>query len=155
MLKISKKLTRPQAENALLKLPFEQRQKSRLKVTLDDGRPAGLFLERGEVLRGGDCLQAEDDSVIRIEAADETLSLVQSDDPLLLARACYHLGNRHIALQIETQSLSYLHDHVLDDMLKNLGLSVKVIQAPFEPESGAYAAAHGHHHDNQHNHAHG
>ncbi len=155
MLKISKKLTRPQAENGVLKLPFEQRQKSRLKVTLDDGRPAGLFLERGEVLRGGDCLQAEDDSVIRIEAADETLSLVQSDDPLLLARACYHLGNRHIALQIETQSLSYLHDHVLDDMLKNLGLSVKVIQAPFEPESGAYAAAHGHHHDNQHNHAHG
>jgi len=149
MLKITQKLAVPTTPVTILKLPFELRQKSRLKVTLDDGREAGLFLERGEVLRGGDCLLAEDESVIEIEADRETVSTVHSDDPLLLARACYHLGNRHVPLQIERDHLCYLHDHVLDDMLKQLGLDVHTTQAPFEPESGAYggsAGSHGHHH---------
>ncbi|WP_198262850.1 urease accessory protein UreE [sulfur-oxidizing endosymbiont of Gigantopelta aegis] len=148
MLKITEKLAEPKAATANLKLPFELRQKSRLKVTLDDGRQAGLFLQRGEVLRGGDCLQAEDGSIIQIQADNETVSLVQCDNALLLARACYHLGNRHVPLQISSNSLSYLHDHVLDDMLKQLGLNVSTAQAPFEPESGAYGGhSHSHSHD--------
>ena len=152
MLRITKKLAHPQPASAILKLPFEQRQKSRLKVTLGDGREAGLFLDRGDVLRGGDCLVAEDDSVIKIEADNETVSMIQSDDPLLLARACYHLGNRHVALQIETNRLSYLHDHVLDSMVQQLGLEVNITNAPFEPESGAYG---GHHEGGGHSHSHG
>ncbi len=152
MLKITEKLAKPQQTNIKLTLPFELRQKSRLKVTLSDGRQAGLFLERGDVLRGGDCLQAEDESIIQVQADNETLSMVNTDDTLLLARACYHLGNRHVPLQISAHSLSYLHDHVLDDMLKQLGLIVSCTQAPFEPESGAYGG-HSHSH-NGHNHSH-
>lgn len=153
MLKITQKLTAPTTANAILKLPYELRQKSRLKVILDDGRQAGLFLDRGDVLRGGDCLLAEDNSVIQIEADKETVSTIQSDDPLLLARACYHLGNRHVPLQIERKRLCYLHDHVLDDMLVQLGLEVTVNNAPFEPESGAYGgSANGHDHGHSHSH---
>ena len=148
MLKITQKLSKPQSATATLKLPFELRQKSRLKVTLEDGRQAGLFLERGDVLRGGDCLLAEDNSIIQVQADDETVSLVQCNDSLLLARACYHLGNRHVPLQIENHALSYLHDHVLYDMLKQLGLNVSITQASFEPESGAYG------HNNSHSHSH-
>ncbi len=151
MLKITQKLSQPQPATAILKLPFELRQKSRLKVTLDDGRQAGLFLERGNVLRGGDCLLAEDDSIVQVQADNETVSVVQSNDALLLARACYHLGNRHVPLQIENNSLTYLHDHVLDDMLKQLGLIVNTTKAPFEPESGAYGGS-GNSHEHQHAH---
>ena len=153
MLKITLKLSQPQAATAILKLPFELRQKSRLKVTLDDGRQAGLFLERGDVLRGGDCLLAEDNSIIQVQADNETVSVVQTNDSLLLARACYHLGNRHVPLQIENNSLTYLHDHVLDDMLKQMGLNVNTTQSPFEPESGAYGGrSHNHSHEHQHSH---
>ncbi len=153
MLKITQKLSEPQPATAILKLPFELRQKSRLKVTLEDGRQAGLILERGDVLRGGDCLLAEDNSIIQVQADHETVSTVKTNDSLLQARACYHLGNRHVPLQIEKNSLSYLHDHVLDDMLKQLGLNVNTTQAPFEPESGAYGGG-GHSHSHQHEHSH-
>lgn len=132
-----------------LTLPLEQRIKSRLRAELDDGREVGLFLERGIILRDGDMLQAEDGTVIQIRAADETVSTAKCDDPLLLARACYHLGNRHIPLQIDTDRVRYQHDHVLDDMLRKLGLAPIREQAPFDPEPGAYgdfAHAHGHSH---------
>jgi len=79
-------------------------------------------------------------------AAKETVSAVRCDDPLLYARACYHLGNRHVQLQIDANRLAYLHDHVLDEMLEGLGLTVTAEEACFEPEPGAYGAAHGHHH---------
>lgn len=151
MLKITQKLLEPQTASTTLKLPFELRQKSRLKVTLNDGREAGLFLERGTVLRGGDCLMAEDKTIIQVQADNETVSIVQTNDSLLLARACYHLGNRHVPLQIEKDTLSYLHDHVLDDMLKQLGLDVQTAQNSFEPENGAYggSGSHGHSHSHE------
>jgi urease accessory protein len=76
--------------------------------------------------------------VVRVEAASERVSTVRSDDPLRLSRACYHLGNRHVALQIEPGRLRYLHDRVLDDMVRSLGLEVDTEDAPFEPEPGAY-----------------
>ncbi|HHJ13391.1 MAG TPA: urease accessory protein UreE [Gammaproteobacteria bacterium] len=140
------------APDGYLTLPIEQRVRSRLRVTLDDGRDAGLFLPRGSLLRGGDRLRSKDGMIIEVIAAEETVSTVHCDDLARLARAAYHLGNRHVPLQVESGWLRYLHDHVLDDMLRQLGLSPVVEQAPFEPEAGAYQqAAHGHH---QHAHFH-
>ncbi len=119
-------------------LPLELRIKSRQKVTLDNGEEAGLFLPRGSVMKHGDRLQAETGEVIDIVAASETVSSLYIDDPLLIAKACYHLGNRHVPLQITDEFIRYQHDHVLDDMLHGMGLHVKIEQAPFEPEAGAY-----------------
>ncbi len=139
-----------------LTLPLQDRIKSRLRVTLDNGEDAGLFLERGTKLQDGDLLRSEDGYRVRVKAASETLSTIRSDDPHLLARACYHLGNRHVSIQIERERVSYLHDHVLDDMLHGLGLAVEVIEAPFEPEPGAYggSAEKGQHHGHGHGHHH-
>jgi urease accessory protein len=126
-----------------LTLPLEQRIRSRLRVTLDDGRPAGVFLERGQTLRDGDLLAAADGVVVLVRSAAEPLSEVRCNDPLLLSRACYHLGNRHIALQIADGVLHYQPDHVLDEMLRGLGLQPRRVERPFEPEYGAYGG-HGH-----------
>ncbi len=136
-----------------LTLPIEQRVRSRLRARLDDGRDVGLFLPRGTLLRGGDRLGSDDGLVIEVVAAAETVSTIHCDDPTLLARAAYHLGNRHIPLQVEKGWLRYQHDHVLDDMLLQMGLALVVEQAPFEPEAGAYQqAVEGHHHSHSHNH---
>ena len=127
-----------------LTLPYDRRIKSRLRVTLDNGREAGLFLERGTTLKEDDLLSDGDGLRVRIVAARETVSSIVCDDPLLFARACYHLGNRHVPLQIEFGRLRYQHDHVLDELLRGLGLQVAVEQAPFEPEAGAYSGGHQH-----------
>ncbi|MGE7991564.1 urease accessory protein UreE [Pseudomonas sp. NPDC089554] len=146
-------LTRRVAEAATatgtVTLDVDSRIKSRLRVTLDDGREAGLMLERGHLLRGGERLaDAEGLHVVQVIAAPEAVSTVRCADPLLLARAAYHLGNRHVPLQIETGFLRYQHDHVLDEMVRGLGLEVQAERAPFEPEAGAYQSApHGHSHD--------
>ena len=155
MLRLTRKITAQGAVNATLTLPFEQRTKSRLRVTLDDGSTAGLFLERGSTLRDGDCVASEDGIAVRVRAAAEKVSTVRCDDPLLFARACYHLGNRHVPLQIAADLLRYQHDHVLDDMLRGLGLEVTVEEAPFEPEPGAYSEhGTGHSHAHEHSQAH-
>jgi urease accessory protein len=138
---------------ASLTMPFECRQKSRLRVTLDNGEEAGLFLPRGTLLRGGDCLLAEDGRIILVKAAEESTSTAYSSDPLLLMKACYHLGNRHIPVQIGENFVRYQHDHVLDDMVSAFGLKVKHELASFEPESGAYHS-HGAHDHHQHSHGH-
>ena len=152
MLKIFERIDKASEVQGTLKLPFELRQKSRLKTSLQDGREVGLMLNRGELLRSGDCLRAEDGSIIQVEAAPETVSTASHPDTLVLARACYHLGNRHVALQIGAGWLRYLHDHVLDDMIRQMGLEVVVEQAPFEPEAGAYQQATGGHHHHHHTH---
>lgn len=133
-----------------LTLPFELRQKSRLLATLGSGRQILLQLPRGNVLRHGALLRTSEGSVVQVRSAVEVLSAVESDDPEALARAAYHLGNRHVALQIRDGSLAYLHDHVLDDMLRRLGLSPRVVERPFEPEQGAYGHAAVHHHGHEH-----
>jgi urease accessory protein len=129
-------------------LDFERRNKSRLRVTLESGAEANLFLPRGTLLRDGDKLQAGDGAIIEVIAADETLLEARCATPLELARAAYHLGNRHVAVQIgisaDVHWLRIQDDHVLRHMLEGLGAAVRSLTAPFEPEAGAYA--HGHHH---------
>lgn len=155
MIHLTKVLNEPQPHTAELCLPIDKRIKSRLRAELVDGREVGLFLPRGLTLRNGDLLQSDDGLVVRIEAAPEPVSTVRSDDALALARVCYHLGNRHVPLQVEAGWVRYLHDHVLDDMVRGLGLEVIFEQAPFEPEAGAYqGGSHGHSHAHSHSHSH-
>jgi urease accessory protein len=155
MIRIEQRFPGAAKHSATLSLPIDQRIRSRLKVTLDDGREAGLFLPRGQVLRGGDLLTSTEGLVIRVEAAPETVSTVHSKDALALARICYHLGNRHVPLQITATWVRYQHDHVLDDMVRGLGLTVAVEQSPFEPEAGAYKrGSHSHNHGEPHLHDH-
>lgn len=138
---------------ATVTLPIDKRVKSRIKVTLDDGRDAGIFLERGDSLNHGDKLLSSDGMVVLVQAATESLSLAECKDKLLFARAAYHLGNRHVPVEVSVKSetpfignISYLHDHVLDDMLVGLGVEVTTVEAPFTPEAGAYGGGHHHHH---------
>ena len=149
MIELDRRLAEGEPSTTLT-LPLDRRVRSRLRVTLDDGREAGVFLPRGEVLRHGDLLADGDGTVVRVLAANESVSEVCSDDPLLLARACYHLGNRHVALQIDAGRVRYRHDHVLDDMLRGLGLDPVAVEAPFEPEPGAYGGSAHAHHDHAH-----
>jgi urease accessory protein len=128
-----------------LVLPFEQRQKSRLRTRLRSGEEVGLFLERGALLRGGDCLVADDGRLVRIVAAAEDLMEVRCSDTGVLARAAYHLGNRHCPVAIGSGWLRFAADHVLAEMLHGMGLTAHAVSAPFEPEAGAYAAGHHHH----------
>ena len=140
-----------------LTLPFESRQRSRLRVTLSDGTQAALALPRGSVLRGGDLLRLSDRRVLRVVAASESVSTARSSVPRALMRAAYHLGNRHVPLEVGEGFVRYLHDHVLDAMVRDLGLSVSAEQAAFEPEGGAYSGgghSHGHHHHSQDAHPH-
>jgi urease accessory protein len=134
------------AATETLLLPFESRCKSRLRTRLASGEEVGLFLERGRLLRGGDRLLGKDGRVIEVVAAAEALMEAQSADPLQLARAAYHLGNRHVAVQVLPGCLRFARDHVLGEMVRGLGLPVTEIEAPFEPEAGAYGAHGGHGH---------
>ncbi|MAR90843.1 MAG: urease accessory protein UreE [Pseudomonadota bacterium] len=131
-------------------LPFDERKKSRLRTTAETGEPLGLMLPRGHILRDGTRLLDETGRVILVQAASETVSTVTSADPHQVLRAAYHLGNRHVPLQIGAGWLRYQHDHVLDAMVAGLGLTVTVEQAPFEPEDGAYAGGHAHSHGGGH-----
>jgi urease accessory protein len=134
-------------------LPFDQRQKARQRARLAAGDEIGIHLQRGTVLRGGDRLRAEDGTVLEIVAAREPVSTVWSRDLRHLARVAYHLGNRHVALEIGTGWVRYLEDHVLDDMVRQLGLTVLHDNEPFEPEAGAYGN-HGHSHEHGDDHGH-
>lgn len=129
-----------------LPLPFESRCKSRLRTRLASGEEAGLFLERGRVLRGGDRLLGNDGRVVEVVAAPEPLMEAASGVPRQLARAAYHLGNRHVAVQVLADRLRFAQDHVLGEMVRGLGLPVTGIEAPFEPEAGAYGGHGGHGH---------
>ncbi|OAJ94854.1 urease accessory protein UreE [Vibrio bivalvicida] len=141
---ISKEIcTKP---NAFLSLPIDSRIKSRLKVELDDGREAGLFLPRGHILRGGEQLKSQCGMIVEIKAAPEKVSSVYCSDLHLLTRVAYHLGNRHVPLQVEFGWVRYQHDHVLDEMVEGLGAKVTTEDASFEPESGAYGGRTGGHH---------
>lgn len=153
MLKITQRLEQRIETEQVLTLPFELRQKSRFRARLDNGSETGLILPRGRLMRNGDCLQAEDGTVVRVEAAIESVSTARHADPMMIASACYHLGNRHVPLQIGEGWVRYQHDHVLDEMVSGLGLEVVSEQATFEPEDGAYKnGSHTHPHTHTHEH---
>lgn len=130
-------------------LPFDQRQKSRLRVRLESGDEAALRLERGIVLRDGDRLRSGDGRIVVVRAAHEPVAHVTASEPLQLTRAAYHLGNRHVPLQVGAGWLRLGQDHVLEHMLEHLGVSIRHEMAPFEPEAGAYGGGHHHHHDDE------
>jgi len=152
MLEITSRLDRSaqgQTPAGQLKLPFDARQKSRLRAKLVSGEEVALLLPRGEVLRGGDLVVASDGRVIEVVAEPEALLHVTCGSPAGLARAAYHLGNRHVPVQVGEGYLRLAADHVLETMLKGLGATVTAIRAPFEPEAGAYADG-GHAHHDEH-----
>lgn len=131
-----------------VELPMDLRVRSRQRVVLTNGENAGLFLVRGTLLRDGDIVESRDGKRVRIVAAREKVSTARCSDSLMLAKAAYHLGNRHVPLQITPEFVRYQHDHVLDEMLRQMGIEVEQEAAPFEPEAGAYLqqGSHGHHH---------
>lgn len=129
-------------------LPLAQRRRSRQRITLSTGESVALVLHQGTVLRHGDLLVVEDGSLIAVQAASETVLRITADSVQQLTRAAYHLGNRHILLEIGPDYLQLEYDAVLVDMLQQLG-GVTVVQAhaPFEPDTGAYGKGHKHGHD--------
>jgi urease accessory protein len=145
-----------------VELDWDTRCRSRFGATDSQGRGLGVFLPRGTVLRGGDALVAEDGSIVAVRAAPQPVLVVtpcpSHGTPVDLPRAAYHLGNRHVALEVHADRLVLEPDPVLADMLRSMHLIVTAAQAPFEPEAGAYGAAGaaGHGHAARHEHpAHG
>ena len=147
-----------------VELDWDVRQKSRFDATDSTGRALGVFLSRGSVVRGGDVLVAEDGSLIVVKAAAQPVMVVrhctEHGSAFDLMRAAYHLGNRHVQLELQSERLLLERDHVLADMLRHMHLLVSDDELPFEPEAGAYAggghshAAHDHGHDHAHEHQH-
>lgn len=132
---------------ATLELDWDMRQKSRFAAQDSTGRDLAVVLARGTVLRGGDVLVAEDGSLVAVRAAAQAVLRVTADTPLGLLRAAYHLGNRHIPVEVTPGHLHLENDPVLHDMLLRLGARVELVDAPFEPEAGAYGGGHRHGHD--------
>jgi len=163
MLEIVLDAADPRPATDSLTLVFELRRRARLRARLDGGEEVGLLLERGLSLKHGQRLATKDLAlVVEVRARAELLSTVSTPDLHLLARAAYHLGNRHVPLQVEPGRLSYQHDHVLDGLMHELGLHAHVVERPFEPEAGGYASGghrhghdeHEHGHDDGHHHGH-
>jgi urease accessory protein len=150
-------------------LEFEWRQKSRMRLIIESGaragEEAGFELPRGTVLRDGELISTASGECLRIVAAAEDLIHIEAASPTALARIAYHLGNRHVPLQIGEGWLRLQYDHVLENMVRGLGGTVAMVEAGFDPESGAYgfgrhahahahAHGHGHEHGHDHDHAH-
>ncbi|GGM14470.1 urease accessory protein UreE [Pseudomonas asuensis] len=147
MLVIHTRLPSPALWDEEVHLTFEARSKSRLRTVTASGEDVGLFLERGQSpLFDGEGLQAEDGRIVRVCARPEALLHVTCTDAYELTRAAYHLGNRHVALQVGNGWLRILDDHVLKAMLEQLGATCEAISAPFQPEHGAYGGGHHHSH---------
>lgn len=158
-----------------LELPFDSRQKTRLRTRLSTGEDVALMLPRGEILRGGDLVVASDGRVIEVVAQSERVLHITCATPQDLTRAAYHLGNRHVPVQVGDGFLRIAADHVLEDMLRGLGATIAALEGAFEPEAGAYGGGHrhnddeqghggkihqygehaGHDHDHDHDHGHG
>ena len=142
-------------------LDWDVRQKSRFESTDSAGRQVGVFLQRGQVVRGGDVLVGEDGSLLKVLAAPQAVLRIthcsQHGTPFDLTRAAYHLGNRHVPIELQADHLKIEPDHVLADMLRDMHMTVVAVDEAFEPENGAYGehasqAGHGHH-DHAHKHA--
>lgn len=143
---------------AQLVLDWDLRQKSRFDALTSDQQRVGVFLPRGTVLRGGDVLVTQDGGLLRVVAAPQPVLRItpcaEHGQAFDLLRAAYHLGNRHVPVELHPDHLQIEPDHVLADLLRAMHLTVQERMAPFEPEGGAYAAG-GHQHGHAHGHAHG
>ena len=142
---------------ATVELDWDVRQKSRFAATDSQGRQLAVFLPRGQAVRGGDVLVAEDGSLVRVLAAPQKVLRITAcaaqGSPFDLMRAAYHLGNRHVPIELRPDHLKIEPDHVLADMLRAMHMAVEEAELPFEPEGGAYGGAHGgHHHGHTHDH---
>ena len=132
-------------------LTHEQRDRGRLRVFSPEGEEVRIFLKRGSPLLLGETLRTQCGRYVLVEGAIEAVAVARCDDWQTFARACYHLGNRHVKVQVGERLLRILPDHVLEDMLQQLGLVIEHSQHVFVPESGAYSGAghghggHGHH----------
>ena len=167
MLQVSKLLPQGQGLAPVLlkrattvELDWDVRQKSRFAATDSAGRELGIFLPRGTLVRGGDVLVAEDGSLVRVIAAPQPVLVIthckNHGTPFDLTRAAYHLGNRHVPIELQPDHLKIEPDHVLADMLRAMHLIVTEQNMAFEPEGGAYAAGHGGGHSHGgHGHGHG
>jgi urease accessory protein len=141
---------RDRPADEVLELPFEQRERSRFLATLMSGEQIGVDLPSGTLIRHGDRLLLEDGRAVAVEAAFEALLEVRAADAAQLARIAYHIGNRHVPLQVGPDWLRLLPDHVLQAMIVRQGGEVTRIEAGFQPETGAYGHSHVHHqHDDQ------
>ncbi|NIF74625.1 urease accessory protein UreE [Burkholderia sp. Ap-962] len=130
-----------------LTLAYDARCRSRFAATLDSGEELAVVLPRGTVLADGDVLVADDGALVRVVAAAEAVMRVRAPDALTFTRAAYHLGNRHTPVEIGLDTLKLEYDPVLADMLTRLGARVERVEAPFQPEAGAYGGGHRHGHD--------
>ena len=146
---------------ATVELDWDVRQKSRFDTVDSQGRRIGVFLPRGTAVRGGDVLVAEDGSLIKVIAAPQAVLVIthctQHGTPFDLIRAAYHLGNRHVPIELKSDHLKIEPDHVLAAMLRSMHLIVREADEAFEPENGAYGAhggGHGHDHGHAHDHGH-
>lgn len=132
-------------------LDWDVRQKSRFQTEDSNGCVLSVFLQRGHVVRGGDVLIADDGSLIKVQAAPQTLLRITActahGSPFDLTRAAYHLGNRHVPIELQPDHLKIEPDSVLADMLRSMHLIVNTVEEAFEPEGGAYSTHHGHHHE--------
>lgn len=153
MLTLNTRMESAERTDGELVLPFDLREKSRLRARLASGEEVAVFTVRGTVLRGGDLLKGDDGRVVRIVAADEETYRVHCNSSRDLLRCAFHLGNRHTQAQVGgTADAGFLRirkDTVLKSMLEGLGATVTEEHAPFEPESGAYGGGH-HHGDDRH-----
>ena len=128
-------------------LDFDTRQKARIKITTDNGCPAGIFIERGKPLLVGECLKSDCGKVIQVTGALEPVVTASTDDWHMFAKVCYHLGNRHTRLQVGERWLRFKPDHVLAELVSMYQLTTDDTPAVFEPENGAYQhGSHAHHH---------
>ena len=148
---------------ATVELDWDVRQKSRFAATDSLGRALAIFLPRGQAVRGGDVLVAEDGSMVRAVAAPQKVlkitACAQHGTPFDLMRAAYHLGNRHVPIELQPDHLKIEPDHVLAELLRSMHMTVVETDLPFEPEGGAYGGhvtndGHSHHHGRHHDHGH-
>ena len=145
---------------ATVELDWDVRQKSRFDATDSMQRAIGVFLPRGSVVRGGDVLVVEDGSLLRVIAAPQPVLVIthcaRHGSAFDLLRAAYHLGNRHVSIELRPDHLKIEPDHVLAELLRALHMIVREANEPFEPEAGAYGARHagGHAHEHHHEHQH-
>jgi len=140
-----------------LSLDFDTRQRSRFKADTQSGTTVGVDLPRTETLKSGCVLADANSNLMQVFAADQALTRVTTQgDDFALMKAAYHLGNRHVPLMITPSALFFEPDHVLSDMLIRLGVTVEDVDAPFEPETGAYQSGHAHggHSHGSYNHSH-